>query len=79
MEIEEALDILESFLTMYEMLNSEDRYRDIEADYEATKVILREYKGLRKEVIKLAIESIERDKILARLEAEVMIAIKMQH
>jgi len=80
MKITKAIDVLELFLHIYEIekykqgLNFKNKI--LEEEYIATKVLLDEYKNLVKEVSRLAIESVEREKILARLEKEVELACK---
>lgn len=72
MSVDEAIEICESFCEAYERYSECTRYRLIEEDYKATRKLIKEYFKLRKEVTRLAIESIEREKLCARLEAEVM-------
>ena len=62
MKIDEAIDILELLV----------RIGEFKKDIEATATLIMEYRILRVEVARLAMESIEREKVLARLEAEVM-------
>lgn len=91
MNIDEAIKQLNDFVRAYEsvatMFRMEAQYSGIEHEqvdknYKATKLLIEEYKQLKEaykkllsEVTNLAIESIEREKICARLEAEVKQAI----
>lgn len=78
MTIDEALNQLYDFIQAYE--NEEIRRSitvkhgnidNVTRDYKATKLLIEEYLQLRDNVVQLAIESVEREKTLARLENEV--------
>ena len=71
MKIDEALEILKILII--------DNTRDI-YDFEdrAIVVLLTEYENLKKEVARLAIESVEREKEVARLEGDIL-AWKLYH
>jgi len=70
-KIDEALEILKILII--------DNTRDI-YDFEdrAIVVLLTEYENLKKEVARLAIESVEREKEVARLEGDIL-AWKLYH
>jgi len=79
MNIDEAKDILQVFVDIYEygkgFGEKNSKFEAIHDEYVATKTLLDHCKTLEKEVTQLAIESIEREKLLARLEAEIMAVI----
>ena len=72
MNIQEAIEQLESFVKAYETtsLNVELMER-VTRDYQATKILLAEYKNLVKEVTNFAKESIAREREVSKLEGEV--------
>lgn len=80
MDIAKAIDVLELFLHVYEVKRLEQgfnfKYTILKEEYDATKLLLDEYKNLVKEVSRLAIESVEREKVLFKLEQEVKSAIQ---
>lgn len=81
MDISTALKTLEEFCFFYENAkklsppvtqNFIENLKYVKSDYEATKILLNEYKFLVKEATNLSIEIVQREIKLAQLECKVI-------
>ena len=69
MKLDEAIDTLEAFCSAG--LKNWDNCKVIQHEIQATAVLIYEYKLLRKRLVQLEIESVNREKELTKLELEV--------